>query len=381
MYERAIALPPAGKRTFFLWGPRQTGKTSLLERTYPDAPFVSLLRSQELTELRSRPGRLRERVLDSKARFVVIDEVQKVPELLDEIHYIIEKDRVAFGLCGSSARKLKRSHANLLGGRAVRHELFGMTSHELGSDFDIVTILNRGTLPAIYGDADHGPLLRAYCADYLKEEIFDEGLVRKLAPFSHFLEFAALGDSEILSLESFARDVGVSGPTIKSYFEILCDTLVGNLLPAYTLRPKRKIVRAPKFYFFDVGVVNHFAQRGTLKPRSELFGKAFENWIHHELRAYLSYSGRGEGLSFWKVHQGPEVDFIVGKMIAAIEAKASEQIHADHLKGLRELAKDYPEAKRRYVVSLERHSRRTDDGIGVLSVDDFTKRLWSGALF
>jgi predicted AAA+ superfamily ATPase len=242
MYERTIALPPAGKRTFFLWGPRQTGKTSLLERTYPDAPFVSLLRSQELTELKSRPGRLRERVLDSKARFVVIDEVQKVPELLDEIHYIIEKDRVAFGLCGSSARKLKRSHANLLGGRAVRHELFGMTSHELGSDFDIVRILNKGTLPAIYGDADHCPLLRAYCADYLKEEIFDEGLVRKLAPFSHFLEFAALGDTEILSLESFARDVGVSAPTIRSYFEILCDTLVGSLLPAYTLRPKRRIV-------------------------------------------------------------------------------------------------------------------------------------------
>lgn len=381
MYDRALHLPPPGKRTFFLWGPRQTGKTSLLERTYPDAPFVSLLQSRELTELKARPGRLRERVLDAKARFVVIDEVQKVPELLDEIHYIIEKDRVAFGLCGSSARKLKRSHANLLGGRAVRYELFGMTAHELGPDFDLGTMLNRGALPAVYGDAEHGPLLASYCADYLKEEIFDEGLVRKLAPFSHFLEFAALGDAEVLSLESFARDVGVSGPTIKSYFEILCDTLVGRLLPAYTLRPKRKIVRAPKFYFFDVGVVNQLAQRGPLRPRSELFGKAFESWVHHELRAYLSYSGRSEGLSYWKVHQGPEVDFVVGRMGAALEAKASEQIHADHLKGLRELAKDHPEAKRRYVVSLEKHSRRTDDGIGVLSVDDFAKRLWSGALF
>lgn len=381
MYTRALALPPPGKRTFFLWGPRQTGKTSLLEKTYPDAPFVSLLRNEELTELKARPGRLRERVKDTGARFVVVDEVQKIPELLDEIHYIIEKDRVSFGLCGSSARKMKRSHANLLGGRAVRYELFGMTARELGRDFDLERALNRGTLPAIYGDDDYLPLLRAYCADYLKEEIFAEGLVRKLAPFSHFLEFAALGDTEILSLESFARDVGVSGPTIRSYFEILCDTLVGSLLPSYTLRPKRKVVRSPKFYFSDVGVVNHFARRGELRPRSELYGKAFENWIHHELRAYLSYSGRDETLSFWKVHQGGEVDFVVGRMAAALEAKASANVHADHLRGLRELVKDHPEAKRRYVVSLERHSRLTDDGIGVLSVADFTERLWSGALF
>ncbi|HUT76095.1 MAG TPA: DUF4143 domain-containing protein, partial [Polyangia bacterium] len=363
MYERSLALPVPPDRTFFLWGPRQTGKTSLLERTYPDAPFVSLLRNEELTDLQARPGRLRERVMDLGTRFVVIDEVQKIPALLDEVHYMIEKDRVVFGLCGSSARKLKRSQANLLGGRAVRHELFGMTAHELGADFDLVRVLNRGTLPAIYRDRKPGPLLKSYCVDYLKEEIFDEGLVRKLAPFSRFLEFAALGDTEIMSYETFARDVGVSGPTIRSYFEILSDTLIGSFLPAYTLRPKRKVARSPKFYFFDVGVVNTLAQRGEIKPRSELFGKAFENWVHHELRAFLSYSGRNEGLSYWKVQQGPEVDFVIGHMKAAFESKASESIHADHLKGLRELVKDFPKATARYVVCLEAHSRRTDDGI------------------
>jgi uncharacterized protein len=307
--------------------------------------------------------------------------VQKAPELMDEIHYMIEKYGTVFGLCGSSARKLKKSHANLLGGRALRYELFGLTSFELGKDFDLVKILNRGTLPAIYQDEDYAALLKSYGVDYLKEEVFDEGLVRKLTPFSHFLEFAALSDTEVLSLESFARDVGVSGPTVRSYFEILSDTLIGRFLPAYIRRPKRKIVRSPKFYFSDVGVVNNLAQRGKLLPRSELFGKAFENWIHHEICAYLSYAARSETLSYWKAHQGPEVDFIVGLMKAGIEAKAAERIHSDHLKGLRELKKDYPEVRKRYVISLEKHSRLTDDGIGILSVSDFTRRLWAGELF
>ncbi len=381
MYNRALRLPTPPKRSFFLWGPRQTGKTSLLEATYPGATFISLLRNDEMTSLKARPSLLRERVRDLKAKFVIIDEVQKVPELLDEIHYMIEKDRVHFGMCGSSARKLKRSHANLLGGRALRFELFGLTSQELGPDFNLTQILNRGTLPAIYQDDDYALLQKAYGADYLKEEIFDEGLVRKLAPFSQFLEFAALGDTEALSLESFARDVGISGPTVKSYFEILNDTLIGRFLPAYTHRSKRKVARAPKFYFSDVGVVNHFAQRGELRPKSELYGKAFENWVHHELRAYLAYSGRTESLSYWKIHQGPEVDFIVGLMKAGIEAKAVDRIHGDHLKGLRALLEDHPEMRKRYLVSLEAHSRRTEDGIGILSVQDFTQRLWAGELF
>lgn len=381
MYRRALCLPSPPKRSFFLWGPRQTGKTSLLESTYPNATLISLLRNDELTSLKSRPGLLRERIRDSKSKFIIIDEVQKIPELLDEIHYMIEKDKIIFGLCGSSARKLKRAHANLLGGRAIRLELFGMTAQELGENFDLVKILNRGTLPAIYDETDYRPLLKSYCTDYLKEEIFDEGLVRKLAPFSQFLEAATLSDTEILSMETFARDVGVSGPTIRSYFEILQDTLIGHFLPAYVRRPKRKIVRSPKFYFSDVGVVNYFAQRGELKPKSELFGKAFENWVHHELRAYLSYRNRDESLSYWSIHKGPEVDFIIGLMKTAIEAKAVEKINSDHLKGLRELKNDYPEVKGRYVVSLEKTSRKTEDGITILSVDQFVSRLWAEELF
>lgn len=381
MIKRQLILPQKPDRSFFLWGPRQVGKTSLLENTYPDATFISLLLNKELTELKLRPESLRERIHASGAKFLIIDEVQKAPELLDEIHYLIEKEKIVFGLCGSSARKLKKSHANLLGGRALRFELMGLTSKELGDEFDLLKILNRGTLPAIYLSGTPSSLLKSYCADYLKEEVFDEGLVRKLKPFSQFLEFAALGDTEIVSFESFGRDVGASGPTIRSYFEILSDTLLGRFLPPYSRRPKRKVVLSPKFYFSDVGVVNHLAQRGEIKPRSELFGKALENWVHHELRAYIEYTGKNDSLSFWKVQKGPEVDFIVGHMKAAIEVKGSERIHTDHLRGLRDLAKDYPEIQNRFVVSMESQSRKTDDGILILSIQDFINKLWKGDMF
>lgn len=381
MYKRQIRLPKPVKRSFFLWGPRQTGKTSLLQKMYPDDPLISLLLNDELMTFKSRPEQLRERVRAIKTNFIIIDEVQKVPELLNEIHYMIEKDKIHFGLCGSSARKLKKSHGNLLGGRALRFELYGLTSSELKEDFDLDQVLNRGTLPAIYSSDEYPQLLKSYCADYLKEEIFDEALVRRLSPFSKFLDFAALSDTEILSYETFARDVGVSGPTIRSYFEILSDTLIGSFLPSYTLRPKRKVVAQPKFYFSDVGTVNHLAQRGLLQRKSELFGKAFENWIYHELKAYISYSNLNINLSYWKIHNGPEVDFIIGPMKFGIEAKASTSIHSDHLKSLRELKIDYPQVQKRWVVCLEKHSRTTDDQIEILSVNDFTKKLWSGKLF
>lgn len=380
MYNRDIKLPLKPKRSFFLWGPRQVGKTSLLRTTYPNAPWINLLRSEEFAAYQSRPQLLRERILQNKWKFVVLDEIQKVPQLLDEIHNLIEEHHVVFAMCGSSVRKVRANHANLLGGRALRLEMFGLVSNELGSDFNLEQILNRGYLPSLYSSDDYVQLQKSYCADYLKEEIFAEGLVRKLQPFSRFLEIAAIGDTEVTSFETIARDCGVSAPTVKSYFEILNDTLLGRFLPAYALRPKRRQVLSPKFYFSDVGVVNHLAQRGSVSPKSTLFGKAFENWVHHELCAWLEYHKRPEQLSYWQLSSGIEVDFILGHMNCAIEAKASEKIHKDHLKGLREVITDYPETKRRIVVSLEPISRRTDDGIEILSVADFIKSLWADQL-
>lgn len=380
MYLRELKLPKQPSRSFFLWGPRQVGKTCLLEKMYSNAAQINLLKSEEFAAYQAEPRLLRERILQNKWSFVVIDEIQKVPQLLDEVHFLIEKHKTVFALCGSSARKVRANHANLLGGRALRFEMFGLVSAELGEDFDLVKLLNRGYLPALYQAEEYGQLQRSYCADYLKEEIFAEGLVRKLPVFSRFLEIAALGDAETMSYESIARDCGVSAPTVKSHYQILCDTLMGRYLPSYALRPKRRQVLRPKFYFSDVGVVNYLAQRGSLQPKSAMFGKAFENWVHHELSAWLEYRQRAEQLSYWRLSTGVEVDFVIGHMACAIEAKSSSKIHRDHLNGLRELKDDYPHVKRRIVVSLEQVSRVTDDGIEILSVADFVGQLWQDRL-
>ncbi len=380
MYNRLIRLPKTPKRTLFLWGPRQVGKTSILRKLYSKLPQINLLKSDEFAAYQARPELLRERALQNTWQCVIIDEIQKVPQLLDEIQYLIEEYHMIFIMCGSSARKVKASHANLLGGRALRFEMFGLVSRELGENFDLNRILNHGYTPSIYDSDEHTLLLKSYCADYLKEEVFAEGLVRKLAPFSRFLEIAALGDTQIISYETIARDCGVSAPTVKSYFEILSDTLLGHFLPAYAIRPKRRQTLSPKFYFADVGVVNHLAQRGQMAAGSSDFGLAFENFIHHELRAWIEYQQRSEQLTYWQLTTGVEVDFIVGHMSCAIEAKSSERITADHMKGLREIKEDYPEVARRIIVSRERVSRRTNDGIEILTVDDFLKELWDDKL-
>ena len=314
-------------------------------------------------------------------RQVVIDEVQKVPQLLDEAHWIHEHLRVRLALCGSSARKVKRGQANLLGGRAVRYELFGLTAQELGTDFNLERMLNYGYLPAIYTADNPRPLLNGYVADYLKEEIAAEGLVRNLPVYSEFLNVAALSDAELVSFSTIARDCGVSSPTIKGYFQILEDTLLGRWLPGYTRRPKRRVIAAPKFYFADVGVVNHLARRGELRPGSELYGKAFENWVFHELSAHNSYSHVYAKLSYWRLASGIEVDFVVNDLQLAVEAKATLKVTTDHLKGLRALAEDHPRVRKRVVVCLERTSRVTEDGILVLPPVEFCERLAADDLF
>jgi predicted AAA+ superfamily ATPase len=343
--------------------------------------MIQLLQNEEFAYYQAHPERLRERVRSNSWKRVIIDEIQKVPQLLDEVQILIEEDHVAFALCGSSARKIRKGHANLLGGRALRFEMSGLVSTEIGPDYSLERLLNYGYLPSIYDSENPRPYLRAYCADYLKEEIFAEGLVRNLQPFNRFLEIAALGDTETIKYETIARDCGVSAPTVKSYYEILVDTLLARFLPAYALRPKRRTRLGPKFYFRDVGVVNHLAQRSSLAAGSELWGKAFENWIMHELASYLEYHERPESLSYWQLTTGVEVDFIVGHMACAIEAKSSRNIHGDHLKGLRELQQDFPDVKKRVVVSMEDQSRLTSDGIEILPYREFSAQLWAGRLF
>ena len=383
MFDRSLVLPQPGSETFFLWGPRQAGKSTLLRGCYPDAYWVDLLKSEVFRRYLDHPEYLRQELAAAaplSGQQIVIDEVQKVPALLDEVHWLIENRGLHFALCGSSARKVRRGAANLLGGRAVRYELRGLTAGELGAAFDLSRMLNHGYLPRIYQAARPRRLLDAYIADYLREEIAAEGLVRNLPAFSGFLDAAALSDGEMVNFSNIARECGVSSPTAKAYFEILNDTLLGRWLTAYRKRRKRRVIGAPKFYFADVGVVNRLIRRGELTPGSPLYGKAFENWVFHELSAGIEYQEWDLELTYWRLPSGIEVDFVLGDMEVAVEAKASARITRDHLRGLRTLVEEHPGVRRRIVVCLEPRARRTDDGIDILPVADFIRRLGQGAL-
>ena len=381
MFNRNLTLPEAGTESFFLWGPRQTGKSTLLRQTYRDARWVDLLKSEEFRRYVAHPEFLREELeitpSDSK-RQVVIDEIQKVPTLLDEVHWLIENRGLHFALCGSSVRKVKRGAANLLGGRAIRYELHGLSASELGGEFDLGRMLNHGYLPRIYQTDRPNRMLDAYIADYLKEEIAAEGQVRNLPTFSDFLDIAALSDGQIVNFSNIARDCGVSSHTVKNYFQILEDTLLAKWLPAYKKRPKRRVIGAPKFYFSDVGIVNRLARRGELLPGADNYGKAFENWVFHELSAYLSYQEADMELSYWRLAGGIEVDFVLGDMQVAIEAKSTTHTHSNHLKGLRTIITDHPGIKRRVVVCRESRARKTSDDIEVMPAETFIKQLWDG---
>lgn len=345
-----------------------------------------MLDTEEYLKYLEKPWTLREELTsikkDKQLKMpVVIDEIQRVPLLLNEVHLMIENMNIVFALCGSSARKVRRGQANLLGGRALRNELYGFSAAELKDKFNLLKMLNSGYLPNIYLNNNSYAALEAYVRDYLKEEIANEGLVRNLPAFSNFLSIAALSDTELVNYANISRECGVSLNTVKEYFQILEDTLLGKFLPSYIKRPKRRVIQAPKFYFFDVGVVNFLTKRKSLEPQSELFGKAFENYIFHELNVINSYKKKYWDFSYWRLASGIEVDFIINFMDYAIEAKASSNIHDGHLRGLREIIKDHPKIKKRVVVSLVKKDRLTNDGIHILGIESFINKLWNSNFF
>jgi len=374
-----LPLPGRPTKSFFLWGPRQTGKTTLLKATYPEARRIDLLRTDELMRYSRKPALLREELGAVPAgALTVIDEIQKLPALLDEIHYLIEERGDIFALCGSSARKVRRGHANLLGGRAVRYELLGLSAAELGDNFSLERLVNAGPLPAHYDDETPSLSLRAYVDDYLREEILQEGLTRNLPVFSDFLRVAAIGDTEIVNMSNVARESGVSVSTARDHYGILVDTMMGAFLPAFTLRPKRRTIQAPKFYFRDLGVVNHLARRGGVTPGSELFGKAFENWLFHEISVHCRYSELFYDISYWRLSSGIEVDFILGDGQVAIEAKGKNQVHVRDIKGLLQFKADFPAVRDLLVVCLEPRLRRTEEGVWIIPYGEFMRLLWQG---
>jgi predicted AAA+ superfamily ATPase len=380
MYKRNQYLTGRGRESCFLWGARQTGKSTLLQALFPDSPRYDLLLSDEYGRLRTRPSLLREELLAEPPgdKPVVIDEVQKIPELLDEAQWLIVNHRVQFILCGSSARRLKRSGANLLGGRALRYELFPLVYPEI-PDFDLLRALNNGLLPRHYQADRAQGLMEAYVGDYLREEIAAEALTRNVPAFSRFLESAAFSNGEIVNYQNIAAECGVSAPTAKQYFQILEDTLVGRFVPSFRRRPKRRVIQSPRFYFFDIGLANFLLKRGAIAARSEAFGKAFEHFIYQELVAHSHYCGLRYPISYWRTASQLEVDFILGDHQVAVEVKGTDRVSSHHLKGLQAFRQEY-KTKQSIIVSLDAKPRIAD-GVTILPWEIFLKRLWSGEIF
>lgn len=349
-----------------------------MKECFPDALRIDLLRTEERIRYEQTPSLFREEVrLLPGDQPVVVDEVQKVPALLDEVQHLLQEDQRTFALCGSSARKLRRTHANLLGGRALKRELLGFSAHELGNQFSLTRILNHGPLPPHYL-SNHAPeYLAAYVDLYLKEEILDEGLTRNLPTFATFLRAAAIGDTEVVNFSNIARECGVASSTVRGYYEILEDTLIGAFLPAFVRRAKRRVQHAPKFYFRDVGVVNHLLRRGAIEPGSELFGKAFENWMFHEISVHQRTLVRPYPLAYWRLSSGIEVDFVLGDAEIAIEVKGKAQIQSRDMRHLEQFRAEYPEVRHLIVVCMEPRGRITAEGIHVMPYQEFIRALWT----
>lgn len=376
MFSRILSLNEASTESIFFWGARQTGKSTLLKQLFPAAHYYDLLLSDEYSRLRFRPALLREEceMLD-EGELVIIDEVQKIPALLDEVHWLMTERNLRFILCGSSARKLRRCGANLLGGRAIRKTLFPLVSAEI-PDFDIDVALNNGMLPRHYLIKDPRQRLEACVGDYLQQEIVAEAVVRRIDSFTRFLQVAALSDAEILNYTKIASDCGVSSKSVKEYFSILEETMLGYHIPAYSKVIRRKLVAAPKFYFFDVGIPNYLMKRIPLKSGSSEYGHALEHLICQELKAYLSYRGIDKNLSYWRTSDHRyEVDFIVGDAEVAIEVKSSETVDSSETRGLRAFAEEHPSA-RLIIVSMEQRPRRHKD-IEIWPAREFLRKLWA----
>lgn len=377
MLERILKLKEIENDSLFLWGGRQTGKSTLLKTLFPNAHLYDLLKTDVRMSFQVRPAKLREEceMLD-EGEIVIIDEVQKVPALLDEVHWLMENRGLRFILSGSSARKLRRSGANLLGGRAVRCVLFPFVSAEI-PDFDLTRALNNGMIPRHYLTPDPSKRLQSYIGDYLQQEIVEEAVVRHLDSFTRFLHVAALCNTEIVNYTNIAQECGVSAKTVKEYFSILEETMLGFFLPAFTRVVKRKVIQSPKFYYFDVAIPNHLLHNTPLRQGTDIYGHAFEHLVIQELRAFLSYHfGEDKTLYYWRTLDNKyEVDAIIGNAEVAIEVKSKNNVTSNDTKGLKAFGEEHPDAKL-IMVSMEEKPRMLN-GIEIWPATQFLSRLWA----
>jgi len=374
---REIDLPKLlANKSAFLLGPRQTGKASAIKHQLKDAKVVNLLLNETFLEFSQNKRELRERVRPQD-RLVVIDEIQRLPELLNEVQFLIEEYGTTFLLTGSSARKLRRQGVNLLGGRARQYFMHPFVYQELGKRFDLLKALNNGLLPSIYDSDDPGHDLSSYIGLYLKEEIAAEALTRKIDAFSRFLQTAALSNGQLVNHSDIANDAQVPRTTVIEYFGILVDTLFATYVEAWKKSKKRKPLSTSKFYFFDNGVVGALQERGKIKFKSPQFGEAFETYIYHELRTYIDCTSP-RALNFWRSTSNFEVDFIYDNRVA-IEVKGKSQIGQKDLAGLRAIMEEKL-LERYIVVSINESEKTTEDGIELMPWQRFVTALWQGDL-
>jgi len=375
MYIRKQKFEGSYPESLFLWGARQTGKSTLLKERYPNTLLFDLLLSDVFERLQRNPSLLREMVMaEARIEPVIIDEIQRIPGLLNEVQWLMVNYGTRFILSGSSPRKILRAGTNLLGGRALRYELYPLIYQEI-PDFDLVRALNHGLLPRHYLSDLPEKLISAYIGSYLHDEIMAEAKLRKMASFSSFLEVAAFSNGETVNFTNIASDCGVSSPTVREYFQILEETMIGRFLPSFQKKLKRRVTQAPRFYYFDIGIANYLLKRKSIEPGSEAFGKAFEHFIYHEIYAHSNYSGLQYPISYWRTVSGIEVDFVLGEPQVAIEVRATDQVNPRHLKGLIRFAEEY-QVQRLIVVSNDPFPRKIGD-IMVMPWRIFLDKLWA----
>ena len=370
------------QQSAFLWGARKTGKTTYLKERFPNSVVYDFLKTDLFFEMSKNPSLLREQLLakDEAAlkEPIILDEVQKVPQVLDEVHWLIENKGLRFVLCGSSARKLKKGHANLLGGRAWRYELFPLVSQEIGK-FNLLRVLNHGLIPFHYLQNDEGckKSLEAYVQDYLREEVFAEGLTRNIPAFSRFFDAFGYSHGEITNYCNIARDCGVDSKTVKEYYQILVDTLLAIRVEPFKKRQSRQVItKASKYYMFDVGVAGYLTKRHLVEQKGAEFGKAFEHFLLMEMVAYKSYAGKDFTINFWRTKSGLEVDFILGQGEVAIEIKGTARIDRKDMNGLEAFTQAC--SPKRSVIVCNEKEKRLHGKIEILPWEIFLQQLWAG---
>jgi predicted AAA+ superfamily ATPase len=378
MFIRKQLFVGSGNQSLFLWGARQTGKSTLLKQLFPDGLWFDLLKSDVYRRYQKDPSQFREVIIaNTTSKVVIVDEIQKLPELLDEIHWLIENYQVRFIMSGSSPRKIIRSNANLLGGRGLRYELYPFIQAEI-PEFNLLKALNNGLLPRHYLSQNPKKMIEAYLGNYLRDEIISEAKIRNINAFNLFLEAAAFSNGEIINYTNIASECGVSSVTVRDYFQILEDTLIGRFVPSFQKKPKRRVILAPKFYYFDVGIANYLLKRGSIEIGSEAFGNALEHFIYQELYAHSSYSDLNYSISYWRTTSQIEVDFILGNHEVAVEVKGTNNVQSRHLKGLKSFSEEY-KVKKLVIVSNDPMERSIGD-ITILPWNLFLKKLWAGEI-